>query len=144
MKVALKYSHALIAFALLVGQIQCVYTTYFCTDMHTPVSRPKVEMQSPEMSSGSTICDECRGVIPVQDGSTLSAPNCIQMSIHSKSVIGSFTMAEKAVSYYAASGIVSSRAPVEGNQLSAIGNLHFSFADSPPLPLHITNLNFRI
>lgn len=144
MKVRFRYAHALLALALLAGQVQYAYTTYFCTEQHAAVSKPTIKMQSADRSSGSTICDECCGVIPVHHGAALATLNCIQITTHTKSVVSSFTSTEEVVSYHATSRFVCSRGPVESNQLSAIGNLHFSSTDSPPLPLHITNLNFRI
>ena len=139
-----KYVNLLLTLALLAGQVQYVYTTYFCTEQHSPISRPAVEMRSADMSSGSTICDECRGVIPVQHGATLASANCIQITTHSKSVVSSFTISDKPLSHFEVGKVSFSRYTSSPSQHSGIRVHLLNATDSPPLPLHVLNLNFRI
>ncbi len=144
MRVRFKYTNALLALALLAGQVQYAYTTYFCTEQHAAVSKPTVMMQSADLSSGSNICDECRGVIPVQHGATLAVPNCIQIATQSKDVVSNFTKIETSSTRFETNNVFCVVCPVICSQKSTASYQLLSFADSPPLPLHITNLNFRI
>lgn len=144
MIIRFRYVNAFLALALLAGQVQYAYVTYFCTEQHSQVGRPTIEKHPTGLLSGSTVCSECHGVIPVHRGTALASTNCIQMTTHSKSIISSFTNFEKVVSHYRTSELFRSRRPVGNNQLSAISYWLSPPTDSPPLPLHITNLNFRI
>ena len=139
-----KSIYALLVLALIAGQIQYAYSTCFCTDRRAPVTRPEAVMQSPGMPSGSIICDECRGMIPLQHGVSLESPNCVRITMHTKSVVSSFTNFETFSGHFE-SGILLHIASRETCSLtSATNHLLLGSTDSPPLPLHITNLNFRI
>ena len=144
MLVRLKYVNLLLTLALLAGQVQYVHTTFFCTEQHAPVSKPTVKMQSADMSSGSTICDECRGMIPVQHGATLSSANRIQITTRSKDIVSGFTLSEKLLPHFEAGKVCFSQYTSSPIQHPGVSVWLFNATDFPPLPLHVLNLSFRI
>ncbi len=144
MKNKFRYLRAFLTLAFVVGQIQCAYATCFCTERQSPVSMPRVVMNSPDTSSGSTICDECHGVITMEHGMSLESPSCILFTLHTKSVVSSFTNLETFSGHF--EPIMLFHFISRGTCRTTLASNHLLFAttDSPPLPLHLTNLNLRI
>ena len=138
-----KYLNLFVLLALLVGQLQFVRTTYFCTEQLRTVNRPSAEMHSSKPMSDSETCDECQGFIPLYHGQTLSRTNCIQEHTLTKGVVSNFTIVDKSISNPAGTvwtrnmSSVSYRPPVISRTLTNCNS-------SPPSDIPIANSNLRI
>ncbi len=138
-----KYLNLFVLLALLVGQVQFVRTTYYCTEQLRAVNRPSAEMHSSKPMSDNEICDECQGFIPFYHEQTLSRTNCIQVHTLSKSSVSNFTIADKSISNPAGTvwarnmSSVSYRPP-------AISCTLTNRNSSPPSDIPIANSNLRI
>ncbi len=138
-----KYLNLFVLLALLVGQVQLVRTTYFCTEQLRAVNRPSAEMHSSRPMSDNEICDECQGFIPFYHGLALSSANCLQVHTLTKGAVSNFTIADKSISNPAGTvwtrnmSFVSYRPPVISCTLTNRNS-------SPPSDIPIANSNLRI
>ena len=138
-----KYLNLSVLLALLVGQLQFVRTTYFCTEQLRAVNGPSAEMHSSRPMSDNEICDECQGFISFYHGLALSSTNCIRVHTLTKSAVSNFTIADKSISNSAGTvwtrnlSFVSNRPPVISCTLTNRNS-------SPPSDIPIANSNLRI
>lgn len=137
-----KYLNLFVLLAFLVGQVQYVYTFYFCTMKQMPARTPTMTMNSTNAMSGD-ICDECQGVITAQHGQQSFKDNCIKVVTSEKSVISNFTEWAKFSSH-----IVTAFNFIQpdsyAQQFSRQSFILVFQANSPPLDLPTLNSNLRI
>ena len=138
-----KYLNLFILLALLVGQLQFVRATYFCTEQLRAVSMPSAEMHSSRPMSDNEICDECQGFIPFYHGQTLSRTNCIQVRTLTKSAVSNFSIADKSISNPAGTVWTRNMSSVSYRP-SAISCTLTNCNSSPPSDIPIANRNLRI
>ena len=138
-----KYLNLFVLLALLVGQLQFVRTTYFCTEQLRAVNRPSAEMHSSKPMSDNEICDECQGFIPFYHGQALSRTNCIQVHTLTKSGVSNFTIADKSISNPAGTIWTRNMSSVSYRP-SAINCTLTNRDSSPPSDIPIENSNLRI
>ncbi len=140
---ASKYLNLFVLLALLVGQLQFVRTTYFCTEQLRTVNMPSAEMHSSEPMSDNETCDECQGFIPSYHGQTLSSTNCIQVHILTKSAVSNFAITDKSISNPAGTVWTRKMSSVSYRP-SAISCTLTNRDSSPPSDIPIANSNLRI
>ena len=139
-----KYLNLFVLLALLVGQVQFVRTTYYCTEQLRAVNRPSAEMHSSRPMSDNEICDECQGFIPFYHGQALSRTNCIQVHTLTKSVTNDFTISDTPISHLAGLVWGKNELSAVSYQPSASSYLLINYDPSPPSDLPIANSNLRI
>ncbi len=143
MKTRPKYFEIIISLALLVGQIQYVRTTYFCTQLHESVGKPSVESPSSRTSADDETCDACQGFIPSYHGQVISRPSCIQVQTMRTNTVSSFVEANGKSFNLPVALMV----PVSGNVIDAIVSVSKVLVvrcASPPQDLPVVNNNLRI
>ena len=144
MKIKPKIFEILVAVTFLIGQVQYIRTTYFCTEQLRTVNRPSAEMNSFEPMSKNETCDECQGFIPFYHGYELAPTNCIQVHTFTKSIINNFTISDKPILNPAGIAWVQNKLSILSYRPSAISLAVINCDASPPSDIPIANNNLRI
>ncbi len=132
-----------LSLAILVGQMQFAYTSYYCTVKHAVVKEPMVETAQSGMKPGQKVCDQCRGIEILYHGAGVSMPSCLRVERHKKDVTDSFVDAGSVQP-----NVISTAAILPGSQVSLLlatetpGPLPRSA--SPPELTHPFSTNLRI
>jgi len=139
----IKYLNIFVLLTFLVGQVQYVYSIYFCTMEHKTVQRPTMETSCSTDNDGD-LCEACQGVIPQQHGQQIIETNCIKVISVEKSMVDNFTSLQKYVQHFVSIAFIGNQLDALTSQLSTINYEPLPLTDSPPLDLPTLNSNLRI
>lgn len=138
----IKYLNLVVLLTFLVGQIQFVYASYFCTMKNAPMTLSSKLMSKDD--SCCMACAECSNLTQMEQGRQTINGNCMQLRFEQKMVVDNFTDSHNDIQHFVTVAIIGDQLSMTNFLAAADGCRLFNRIDHPPVDIPTLNSNLRI